>query len=201
MRLFVLPIAAAALLSACQTTPNSADTSNALLKFRVHYQSAALATPYAEIATTTSKEAGTCLFVASPFGVAANAADSDGIRTVVIGPSAMFDALIVRQQPGDTVALPGPSVHTTQWQNATISNPGTPPGTAVVFASYNPGKTFDTVNVLGTYEFAPGHTLAALHATVHNFGATTGVSEVYNFYVRPASAKASEQPGMPCTMP
>jgi hypothetical protein len=201
MRLFPVSITVFALLAGCQTTPNSGDTSNATLRFRIHYQSAKIGTPNVEVVTTTSIEAGQCVYVASPFGVAANAADSGGIRSIVLGPSGLFDAVKVRQLAGDTVALPSPAESTQLWSGNTISNPGTPPGSAMVMVEYSKAKAFDTVNLLGTYEFAGGSKLGALRGTVRNFGATTGVSEVYNFYVRPATNAAAEQPGMPCKLP
>lgn len=191
--------AAALLLSACQVAPNAGDTSNATLKFRIHYQNPVLGSPNVEVVTSHSIEAGRCVYVATPFGVAANAADTGGIRSIVLGPSGLFDAVKVRQQAGDTVALPSPGVPTQG--SPAFPNPGTAPGSAVVQVSYSQGKVFDTVNLLGVYEFTPGASLAVLRGTVRNFGATTGVSEVYNFYVRRAGNAPSQQPGMPCLLP
>src|SRR4051812_23079260 len=167
MKLLPIYLCAAALLSACQTTPNTGDTTNATLKFRIHYQNPALGSPNVEVVTMNSIEAGRCVFVATPFGVAANAADSGGIRSIVLGPSGLFTAVKVRQQPGDTVALPSPTV-ATQGSPA-FANPGTPAGSAVVQVSYSQGTVFDTANLLGIYEFTPGSTLGALRGTVRNF--------------------------------
>jgi predicted RecA/RadA family phage recombinase len=201
MKLFPLGLCAVAMLSACQVSPNAGDTSNATLKFRIHYQQPGLGSPHVEVMSNKSVEAGKCVFVASPFGVAANAADPGGIRSIVLGPSGLFGAVKVRQLAGDTVALPSPSSPTQTKGSDTFANPGTPPGSAVVQVSYSQGKAFDTVNLLSTYEFTPGSTLGALRGTVHNFGTTTGVSEVFNFYVRPATNQASQQPGMACQLP
>lgn len=202
MKCFPLCMCAAALLAGCQTMPDLNDTTNAELRFRVHYEKPALGSPNVEIVTSTWIEAGRCVFVATPFGVAANAADTGGIRSVSIGPSAYFDALKVRQLPGDVLfALPSPAEPTQGPPGATFPNPGNMPDSAVVRVGYSTAKAFDTVTLMATYEFAPGASLGALHGTVYNFGATTGVSQVYHFYVRPATNNPAEQPGMNCAVP
>jgi hypothetical protein len=201
MKSFPLGLCAMALLSACQVTPNSGDTSNATLKFRIHYQKPGLGSPHVEITTNKSIAANQCVFVAVPFGVAANVADPQGVRSVILGPSGLFGAVKVRQLAGDTVALPSPTEPTQTKGNDTFPNPGTQPGSAVVQVGYSQGKVFDTVNLFGTYEFTPGSTLAALRGTANNFGTTTGVAEVFNFFVRPATNLATEQPGMACKLP
>jgi hypothetical protein len=194
-------VCCAGVLTGCQVNPNSGDTTNATLRFRIHYNEPGIASPNVEVTATKSIEANQCVYVASTFGVAANAADSGGIRSITLGPSSYLNAVQVRTQNGDIVALPSPSVPTQPYNGGTIPNPGNPPGTAMVSVSYAQGKTFDTVTLSGAYQFAGGATLAALRGTVRNFGSSTGVSEVYNFYVRPATAHPAQQPGMACPMP
>jgi hypothetical protein len=202
VRLLPLFVCCAGVLAGCQVTPNPADTTNAKLRFRIHYLQPGPASPNVEVRTSSSIEARQCVYVASLFGVSANAGDADGIRYINIGASAYFDALKARGLSGDTVALPGPSVPTQPASGGgTMPNPGSVPGSALVTVSYDPGTAFSNVTLAGTYQFAPGASLGALHGTVHNFGSTTGVSEVYHFYVRPATASPTQQPGMSCPLP
>jgi hypothetical protein len=192
--------ALAALCCACEVMPDTADTTNPTLRMRIHYQRPGIGTPSVEITADQSVEANRCVYVASPFGVSANVADSGGVRSVIMGPSAFFDALSLRQQSGDLVAIPSPTVATQPDGAGSIPNPGSSPDSNTVRVSYSAGKVFDTVNLLATYEFK-GSPVAALRATARNFGATTGVAEVYHFYVRPSGSGPSEQPGMACLKP
>jgi len=189
-------------LTGCKVMPDLSDTTNATMRFRVHYQTPGIGTPMVEITTTTSTEANQCVYVNEPFGLAANVADPGGIRSIVIGPSLPpFDGIKVRSNPGDTVALPSPAEPTQVVSGQTMPNPGVRPDSAVVQVTYSTARSFDTVNLLGVYAFN-GTSRAAVRATARNWGQTTGVAEVFNFFVEKADpADPARQPGMPCKLP
>lgn len=187
-------------LAGCQTMPDTNDTTNATLRFRVHYEAPGLTTPHVEITTMTSTQANRCIFVNSPFGIVANVADKGGVKSVVLGPSQLFDAVSARTAPGDIVAIPSPAEPMQSAGGDTFPNPGNRPGTAVVQVGYSTVKAFDTVNLLSVYEFKGGATRAALRGTARNFGTTTGVSEVFHFFVERATSDPAKQPGMSCPL-
>ncbi|QYF93737.1 hypothetical protein KY495_00395 [Massilia sp. PAMC28688] len=188
-------------MTGCQTMPDTADTTPAKLRFRIHYHAPGLTTPMSEVETTTSVAAGRCVYVNSPFGVVANVADKGGVRSIVIGPSAFFGALAARANPGDIIAIPGPAETTQTVSGMTFPNPGKQPGSAVTQVRFSTAKAYDTVTLLTVYEFN-GANRGALRATARNWGATTGVSEVYNFFVERADpGNPARRAGMPCSVP
>lgn len=189
-------------LSGCQVMPDLSDTSNATMRFRVHYQAPGLGTPMVEIRTTTSTQANRCVYVNEPFGIVANVSDPGGVRSIAIGPSAHpFDSVKARTNPGDITAIPGPAEPTQVVSGATVPNPGVAPNGATVRVVYSTAKSFNTVTLLSAYEFHNG-ARAAMRATARNWGSTTGVSEVYHFYVEKAQpSDPSRQAGMPCHVP
>jgi hypothetical protein len=194
-------LCASGLLAGCQTMPDPNDTTNATLRFRIHYEAPGLATPHVELTTSTSIEAHRCIYVNEPFGVVANVADKGGVQSVVIGPSQLFDAVSALNGPGNIAAIPAPAEPTQTVFGVTFPNPGLRPGSAVVQAGYSTAKAFDTVTLLSAYQFKNGATRAALRGTARNFGKTTGVSEVYHFFVEKASSDPARQPGMSCSAP
>lgn len=196
----LLPLLLFIPLAGCQVDPQAGGASKPTLRFRIHYQAPGLSTPHVEIVTTASVEAGRCVYVATPFGVAVNTFDPGGIGSVIIGPSAYFDAVEARALPGDIVALPGPTVPTQETGSGTIPNPGISGGKTVQ-VNYGLGAVFDTVNLLGTYEFVGGASLGAFRATVRNVASVGSLLEVYNFYVRRATGLPGQQPGMSCALP
>jgi hypothetical protein len=202
VKLSLLPFCMMVLLAGCQTMPDTADTTNARLRFRVHYQAPGLTTPHVEITTTTSTEARRCIYVNAPFGVVANVADKGGVQWIIIGPSQLFDAVSARTADGDIVAIPSPA-EPTQTTSGGVSypNPGNRPDSAVVQVGYSTVKAFDAVTLMSVYDFKGGATRAAMRATARNFGATTGVSEVYHFFVERATSDPARQPGMSCAVP
>jgi len=187
-----------AVLAGCQTMPDPNDTTNATLRFRVHYEAPGLTTPHVEITTMTSTQANRCIFVNSPFGIVANVADKGGVKSIVLGPSQLFDAVAARTASGDIAAIPSPAEPTQTAGGDTFPNPGNRPGTAMVQVGYSTVKAFDTVTLLSVYEFKAGATRAALRGTARNFGTTTGVSEVFHFFVERATSDPAKQPGMSC---
>ncbi|SHH40599.1 hypothetical protein [Massilia sp. CF038] len=197
MKMSSVLICASSMLAACQTIPDLKDTTNATMRFRIHYETPGLTTPHVEITTDTSLHANRCIFVNETFGVVANVADSGGVRSIIIGPSQLFDAVSVRTNPGDIAAIPGPA-EPTQTNGDTFPNPGLRPNTAVVQVGYSTVKAFDTVTLMSVYQFKGGATRASLRATARNFGSTTGVSEVYHFIVEKAGSDPARQPGMSC---
>lgn len=200
MKLSPLLCGMVVLLSGCQTMPDTNDTTNATLRFRVHYETPGLTTPHVEITTMTSTQANRCIFVNSPFGVVANVADKGGIKSIVLGPSQLFDAVSARTASGDIAAIPSPAEPTQTVGGDTFPNPGNRPGSAVVQVGYSTVKAFDTVTLLSVYEFKGGATRASLRGTARNFGATTGVSEVFHFFVERATNDPAKQPGMSCPL-
>lgn len=201
MKLFPLLLGAATVLSGCQTMPDTADTTNARLRFRIHYDTPGLTTPSVEITTESSIQANRCIYVNEPFGVVANVADSGGIRSIVIGPSQFFDAVTVRKNAGDIVAIPGPAETTQTVSGVTFPNPGSRPGSPAAQVVYSTAKAFDSVTLLTMYDFTGG-SRAAMRATARNWGATTGVSEVYHFHVQKAEpGNPARQAGMNCPLP
>lgn len=201
MRRSAMMLGVAMVLCGCQVVPNTNQATNPTLKFKLNFQEPDFLSPSIEMETTTSVDAGKCVFVSVPFGVTATASDKGGLAFMAIGPSAFFDALQVRQLDGDIFALPSPSVATQVAWNDTFANPGNRPASSIVQVNYQDGKAFSDVTLHGTYFFSAGADIGALRATVRNFGSQAGVSEVFNFYVRPASNKAAEQPGMSCPTP
>jgi hypothetical protein len=201
MKLSPALLCAGLALSGCQVMPDLADTTNATLRFRVHYQAPGIGTPMVEVATTASTPANRCIYVNEPFGISANVADSGGVRSIVIGPSGYpLDRVRARNQPGDVVALPGPAEPTVVVSGTTLQNPGLLDDIRVQVL-YSTAKSFDTATLFAVYEFR-GATRAQMRATARNWGQTTGVSEVYDFYVEKAQpADPSRQPGMPCAVP
>lgn len=201
MKLFPLLLVTAAVTTGCQTMPDMADTTPAKLRFRIHYQTPGLGTPNIEIETTTSTLANRCVYVNSPFGVAANVADSGGIRSITIGPSQLFDAVTVRKNPGDIVAIPGPAETTQTVSGVTFPNPGSRPDSPAAQVVFSTAKAFDTVTLLTTFDFKNA-SRASMRATARNWGSTTGIAEVYHFYVEKAdAANPARQPGMACYVP
>jgi len=199
VKMFCLLVGASTLLSACQTIPDMKDTTNATMRFRVHYETPGLISPHVEVTTTSSIEAQRCIFVNEPFGVVANVADTGGVQSILIGPSQLFDAVAARNNAGDIAAIPSPAEPTQTVFGDTFPNPGLRPGSAVVQVGYSTVKAFDTVTLLTVYQFKGGATRAALRGTARNFGATTGVSEVYNFFVEKATSDPAKRPGMSCS--
>jgi hypothetical protein len=191
----------AGVLAGCQTMPDPSDTTNATMRFRIHYNAPGLATPHVEVTTDTSLEARRCIYVNEPFGVVANVADKGGVQSIIIGPSQLFDAVSVLNGSGDIVAIPSPAEPTQTVFGATFPNPGLRPSSAVVQVGYSTVKAFDTVTLLSAYQFKGGATRASLRATARNFGTTTGVSEVYHFYVEKATSDPARRPGMSCAVP
>ncbi len=201
MKLFPLLLGSAMAVSGCQTMPDTADTTNARLRFRIHYDTPGLTTPSVEITTETSSQANRCIYVNNPFGVVANVADKGGIRSIIIGPSQFFDAVMVRKNSGDIVAIPGPAESTQTVSGVTFPNPGSRPDSPAAQVVFSNAKVFDTVTLLTTYDFT-GANRASMRATARNWGATTGVSEVYHFYVQRAEpGNPSRQAGMNCPVP
>lgn len=187
-----------AMLAGCQTIPDTSDTTNATMRFRIHYETPGLTTPHVEVTTSTSLEAHRCIYVNEPFGVVANVADKGGVQWIIIGPSQLLDAVSARNDPGDIAAIPSPAEPTQTVFGDTFPNPGPRPGTAVVQVGYSTVKAFDTVTLMSVYRFKAGATRAALRGTARNFGATTGVSEVYHFFVEKATSDPAKRPGMSC---
>lgn len=200
MKVLPLLLCAPLLLAGCRTMPDPTDTTNARIRFRIHYQAPGLTTPNVEILATSSVQANRCLYVATPFGVVVNAGDEGGIRSIYIGPSMYLGDVVALSGPDDILAIPGP-LEPTQGSGTPFPNPGKAPGSAVVSVVYSTARAYDAATLLTAYDFAPGKSLAAMRGTVRNFGATTTVSEVYHFFVRKAGTGANEQPGMPCTPP
>lgn len=185
----------------CQTMPDMADTSPAKLRFRIHYDTPGLTTPNIEIEALSSVPAGRCVYVNNPFGVVANVADKGGIRSIVIGPSMLFDAVAARDGAGDIVAIPRPAETTQTISGVAFPNPGRRPDSPVTQVVYSTAKAFDSVTLLTVYEFRNA-SRGAMRATARNWGASTGVSEVYHFFVERAEpGNPSRQPGMPCSVP
>lgn len=191
-------LAVMALLGGCRAMPDLADTSNAELRFRVHYQAPGLTSPYVEYWTNISSMAGRCVYVNEPFAVSANAADKGGIRSIAVGPSQSFGNVALRDGPGDIIAFPGPA-EPTQGSPA-FPNPGHQPGSAAAQVVFSTARAYDSVSLLATYRFANGANRAAFRGTARNFGATTGVSEVYHFFVEKATSDPGKQPGMTCAV-
>jgi hypothetical protein len=180
-------------LSGCQVMPDLSDTTNATMRFRVHYQTPGIGTPMVEVTTNTSAPANRCVYVNEPFGISANVSDSGGVRSVVIGPSGYpLDRVKARNNPGDVIAIPAPA-------DGTPPNPGLLDDTRVHVA-YSTAKSFDTVTLFAVYEFRNA-TRAQMRATARNWGPATGASEVHDFYVEKAQpSDPSRQPGMPCAV-
>jgi hypothetical protein len=193
MKLFPLLFCSGIALSGCQVMPDLSDTTNATMRFRVHYQTPGIGTPMVEVTTSTSEPANRCVYVNEPFGVSANVQDTGGVRSIVIGPSGFpLDRVKARNHPGDVIAIPGPV-------DGTPPNPGLLDDTRV-HVVYSTAKSFDTVTLFAVYEFR-GTTRAQMRATARNWGTTTGASEVYDFYVEKAQpSDPSRQPGMPCVV-
>lgn len=198
MKLSPVLLCGAAVLAGCQTMPDPTDTTNATMRFRIHYETPGLATPHVEVTTDTSLEAHRCIYVNEPFGVVANVADKGGVQWIIIGPSQLFDAVSARNNAGDIIVLPSPAEPTQTVFGDTFPNPGLRPGSAVVQVGYSTVKAFDAVTLLSVYQFKSGATRASLRGTARNFGTTTGVSEVYNFFVEKATSDPAKRPGMSC---
>lgn len=188
-------------LAGCQVMPDLSDTTNATMRFRVHYQTPTLGSPMVEVTTDTSTFADRCVYVNDPFAIAANVADSGGVRSIVISPTVPGDVVKVRDQPGSIIAIPSPAETTQTDGGTTVPNPGVIANDTFVRVGYSTVKSFDTVTLLVAYQFQ-GQTLVPMRATARNWGQTTGVSEVYNFYVQKAEpSDPSRQPGMACPVP
>lgn len=189
-------------LSGCQVMPDTSDTTNATLRFRVHYQTPGLNTPMVEMTTTASTFANRCIYVNEPFGIAANVSDPEGVRSVTISPSTpLMDGARARQQSGDVLALPGPAEPTQTYYSETLANPGVTANGRIVRVVYSTAKSFSTVNLLSVFTF-DGTNRVPMRATVRNWGQTTTVSEVFHFYVEKAQPNdPARQPGMPCPAP
>jgi hypothetical protein len=201
VKLSSLLVCASSLLAACQTVPDPTDTTNATMRFRIHYEAPGLTTPHVEISTQTSLEARRCIYVNDPFGVVANVSDKGGVRSIVIGPSLSPDVVSVRDNSGDIVAIGTPAEPTQGTPPNVFPNPGHRPGEPVVIVLYSTAKAFDAATLLSVYQFKGGATRAAMRGTARNFGATTGVSEVYNFFVEKATSNPAQRPGMSCAVP
>ncbi|MCS0628835.1 hypothetical protein NX786_05770 [Telluria mixta] len=193
MKRSLLALCPAIALCGCQVMPDLSDTTNATMRFRVHYQAPGVGTPMVEVTTNTSAPANRCVYVNEPFGVSANVQDAGGVHSIVIGPSGYpLDRVKARNNPGDVIAIPGPA-------DGTPPNPGLLDDTRV-HVLYSTAKSFDTVTLFAVYEFRNA-TRAQMRATARNWGPTTGASEVYDFYVEKAQpSDPSRQPGMPCAV-
>lgn len=188
-------------LTGCQVMPDLSDTTPATLRFRVHYQAPGLTTPMVEIETTAAIEARRCIYVNEPFGVVANVHDDEGVRSITIGPSAYLDAIAARTEEGDILVIPLPAEPMQPGSGVSFPNPGNRPDSAIVSVLYSTEKAYSSATLMSVYTFRRA-TLGALRATARNFGSATGVSEVYNFYVRKAEAdNPTRQAGMPCELP
>ena len=195
-----LIVYACALLAGCETIPNMSDTTNATMRFRIHYDAPGLTTPNVEISTETSVDAMRCIYVNDPFGVVANVGDSGGVRSITIGPSQLFDAVSARTNPDDIIAIPSPAESTQTVFGDTFANPGLRPNSAVVQVGYSTAKAYNASTLMSVYQFRGGATRAAFRGTARNFGSTTGVSEVYHFFVEKATSDPARRPGMSCSV-
>jgi hypothetical protein len=192
--------------------PDTSDTTPPKLTFQIHYKSAdppelpvygavTLNAPHTNpIETSDSTSANQCVYVEPIFAVYVQAKDTGGIRSIIVGPSQYFSAI----QPHDEVAFdifgtPNPGVDTQG--NPPYPNPGYQPGSSAVLFSFHGGKVYDSATLKVTYKLAQAAPIGAIRATVHNFGQGSDVAEVYDFFVKPAGAAATEQPGKPCNAP
>jgi hypothetical protein len=200
MKLSPLLFCPAIALTGCQVMPDLSDTTNATMRFRIHYQTPGVGTPMVEVTTNTSAPANRCVYVNEPFGVSANVSDSGGVRSIVIGPSGYpLDRVKARNHPGDVIAIPGPAEKTVTVSGEALPNPGLLDDTKVRVV-YSTAKSFDTVTLFAVYEFR-GAARAQMRATARNWGPATGASEVYDFTVEKAQpSDPSRQPGMPCAV-
>ncbi|GGX94760.1 hypothetical protein GJV26_26315 [Massilia dura] len=212
MKLIPSMLCSAIALSGCQVVPNPSDTTTASMRFRIHYATPGLNTPKIEVETPKAKPgqigaisiyANRCVYVNEPFGIVANVSDSDGVRSVRIGPSAFpFDAVRARNAAGDTIAIPAPAEPTQESSTGTIPNPGSKPDSPIVSVEYSTTKAFTDVTLLTVYEFRGSATKAQMRATATNWGASTGVAEVYGFSVEKAQpSHPARQAGMACSVP
>ena len=197
-----IALALSVAFSACNPiTPNRNDPSAPRLEFRVYYAQPRFASrATAPVVTTRSMDSDRCVYVTSPFAVLATASDDGGIASMVVGPSAGV-GLAVRSSATELFALPPADGPQTDTDGSSFPNPGVVPRSNDIRVTFPPGRAYEGASLFGTYEFPPGANVAALRATVRNFSPTSGVSEVFNFYVRRAGQGVSEQPGAECRQP
>ncbi len=183
-----------------RVTPSRDDPSAPRLEFRVYYERPSFASRATRpVLTTNSMAADRCVYVVSPFAVLATSSDNGGIASVVIGPSSR--GLTVRSSSMELFAAPSPDTPQTHTDGRSFANPGIVPDSNDIRVSFPPERAYDGALLFGTYEFAPGTAVAALRATVRNFGATGAVAEVYNFYVRRVDSGSSARVGSDCQKP
>ena len=197
-----IALALSVAFSACNPImPNRNDPSAPRLEFRIYYAQPRFASrATAPVVTTRSMDADRCVYVASPFAVLATASDDGGIASIIVGPTAPA-GLTVRSSSTELFALPPADTPQTHTDGSSFPNPGVVPRTNDIRVTFPAGRAYDGASLFGTYEFAAGANVAALRATVRNFGATADVAEVFNFYVRRAGQGSSEQAGAECRQP
>jgi hypothetical protein len=208
-----LAVISTAICGCATVTPDTSDTTPPKLTFQIHYKSAdppeqpvfgavSLNAPHTgQIETSDVTFVDKCVYVEPIFAVYVQAEDTGGISSIIVGPSKFLPAI----QPHDVVDLdifgtPNPGVDTQG--NPPYPNPGYEPGSNVVRLRFDGGKAYDSATLKVTYKFAQAATIGAIHADAYNFGQGGGtLAQVYHFYVRPAGAAATEQPGVPCAVP
>jgi hypothetical protein len=210
VKLIPLMLCSSIALAGCQAVPDLADKTTANMRFRIHYDTPGLTTANIEVETSKAEDgaahsvdANRCVYVNNPFGIVANVSDSGGVKSILIGPSGYpFDALRVRTHAGDTVAIPAPAEPTQTGSWGTLPNPGSEADGFIVYLNYSTAKAFTDVTLLTVYEFRGNATRAQMRATARNFGPSTGVAEVYGFFVEKAEpSNPARQAGMPCQIP
>lgn len=205
-----LAVISTAICGCATVTPDTSDTTPPKLTFQIHYKSAdppeqpvfgavSLNAPHTgQIETSDVTFVDKCVYVEPIFAVYVQAEDTGGISSIIVGPSKFLPAI----QPHDVVDLdifgtPNPGVDTQG--NPPYPNPGYLPGSSTVQFSFHGGKVYDGATLKVTYKLAQA--IGAIRATARNFGQGGDVAEVNDFYVRPAGAAATEQPGVPCDVP
>jgi hypothetical protein len=146
-----------------------------------------------------------CVYVKSPFRVAASAADDGGIREISIGASPI-PGPEARQSDGDIFATTTPDQPIQFARQAreifTFSNPGKSPVSGNVIVHYENSRAYDKASLSAVYEFPPGVSEGIFRVDAYNFRVDSGndrsasLTQIYNYQVRLAGP--NDTPGSPC---